>query len=272
MALLEAIPSATVAPHEPYGTGPMGNAPSLPRSHAAAFQPNHNHTASILAAEGGPPFTVFGHRSRVFYARRVPERDQPATAGGRGPSSADRGTGNSHDDGVVTPDGSVDPAFRQPLSYIDRSRRYYAAKGFAVPYRWATNQGAPFTPPGKPVAQCRLAVVTTSFPPADGDHEHRSRRRPDKSVQVVEADPPPDTMFTDDLFWHKEATHTEDVESFLPLRTLAAHVAGGRLGSLNHRFFCVPTEYSKRATASNAAVIEGWCGDDEVDVVLLVPL
>ncbi len=172
-----------------------------------------------------------------------------------------------HDDGVTQADGTIDPARRVALSYIDRSRRYYASKGYEQPYRWVTNESAPFASPRQPVAASRLAVVTTSFP-----LEYHDGERPPKSVRAVPAEPPPDSMYTADLFWHKTATTTEDVESFLPLRALARSASEGRLGSLNDRFFSIPTTYSQRSTRTDAETILSWCDDDDVDLVLLVPL
>lgn len=172
-----------------------------------------------------------------------------------------------HEDGRTRADGTVDPAHRVTLSYIDRSRRYYASAGYETPYRWVTNDSAPFAKPGKPVADSRLAVVTTSFPV-----ERHDGPRPPKSVRAVQTEPIPDSMYTDDVFWHKGATTTDDVESFLPLRTLFRLVSDGRLGSLGERFFCVPTTYSQRSTRTDAESIAGWCGDDEIDLVILIPL
>jgi hypothetical protein len=79
-------------------------------------------------------------------------------------------------------------------------------------------------------------------------------------------------MFTDDLSWDKQATHTDDPESFLPINTLTALAEDGKIGQLNHRFFGVPTEYSQRRTGLDAATIGEWCAEDQVDVALLVPL
>ena len=59
-------------------------------------------------------------------------------------------------------------------------------------------------------------------------------------------------MFTEDLSWDKQATHTEDTESFLPLSSLQALSDDGVIGSLNGRFFGVPTEYSQRRTGLDA--------------------
>ncbi len=79
-------------------------------------------------------------------------------------------------------------------------------------------------------------------------------------------------MYTNHLSWHKEATNTDDVETFLPLGRLSEFVARGRLGSLSSRFYGVPTNYSQRETREDALTIAQWCQQDEVDLVLLVPL
>ena len=50
------------------------------------------------------------------------------------------------------------------VSYIDKSRELYEAYGYEQAYRWATNATAPFTEMSKPLSECRVAVVTTSYP------------------------------------------------------------------------------------------------------------
>lgn len=162
-------------------------------------------------------------------------------------------------------DRHPDPAFRTTLSYIDLSRRYYAAHGYDVPYRWATNFDAPFTELTTSTSNANVAVVTTSFPVVDG-------KRGANTVYAAPSHPRPTEMFTADRSWHKEATHTEDVESFLPLRALSDAAADGRIGKVNHRFFGVPTRYSQRLAMADAEQIGIWCREDDVDLVLLVPL
>lgn len=159
---------------------------------------------------------------------------------------------------------------RSFVSYIDKSREYYAAHGYEQAYRWAAFDQVPFAPLTKPLAESNLAVVTTSFL-----HHHDSQfgaPATDKEVYAHPVAEVPDRMFTDDLSWDKGATHTNDTESFLPLRTLQRLADDGRIGSLNHRFFGVPTEYSQRKTGLDAEQIGQWCADDGVDVALLVPL
>lgn len=160
---------------------------------------------------------------------------------------------------------------RNYLSYIDKSREYYAAHGYENPYRWATNTEAPFAPLTRPLADCTVGVVTTS-----GIHqEDKPADAPPplpKRPYTWSTDSVPARMFTDDLSWDKEATHTDDVESFLPIDKLRRFAAEGRIGRLAPRFYGVPTEYSQRKTAADAAQIEQWCREDGVDVVLLIPL
>jgi hypothetical protein len=159
---------------------------------------------------------------------------------------------------------------RSFVSYIDKSREYYAAHGYDQPYRWAAFDDVPLTPLAKPLAESTVAVVTTSFL-----HHHDSQFGAPATGKQVYHHPiaeVPERMFTDDLSWDKGATHTDDTETFLPLRSLHALAAAGRIGSLNHRFFGVPTEYSQRKTGLDAEAIAAWCAEDGVDVALLVPL
>lgn len=165
----------------------------------------------------------------------------------------------------------VDPASVTFVRYMDRSRDFYAAQGYDRPYRWAHHDDAPFHRLDRPLAQSRVGIVTTTAmhrePSADDDSSGASAR-----AFATPASPGPDRMFTDHLEWDKDSTHTDDVETFLPLRRLAELAADGRIGSASERFYGVPTLYSHRRTARNAELVEGWCREDEVDVVLLVPL
>ena len=159
---------------------------------------------------------------------------------------------------------------RSFVSYIDKSREYYEASGFEQPYRWAAFDDVPFTPLSKPLSDCNVAVVTTSFL-----HHHDSAHGAPATGKQVYHHPVadvPERMFTADLSWDKQATHTDDTESFLPLARLAELANAGTIGRLNHRFFGVPTEYSQRKTGLDAKAVAAWCAEDNVDIALLVPL
>ena len=158
------------------------------------------------------------------------------------------------------------------VSYIDRTREYYHAQGYERPYRWAHFREVPFASLPRPLSQCRATLVTTASP----FPEKRARDgvlRGGKEVWSGPTSEPPERLYTDDLSWDKEATHTDDVESFLPIRSLAAHAAAGRIGSVAERFHGVPTDYSQRRThTEDAPEVLRRCREDGVDVALLVPL
>ena len=159
---------------------------------------------------------------------------------------------------------------RSHVSYIDKSREYYQASGYDQPYRWAAFDDVPFTRLDKPLAECNVAVVTTTYL-----HHHDSAHGAPATDKEVYHHPVADRrerMFTADLSWDKQATHTDDTESFLPLATLEALAAEGKIASLNTRFFGVPTSYSQRQTGNDAESIAEWCAEDGVDISLLVPL
>ena len=161
--------------------------------------------------------------------------------------------------------------YRSFVSYIDRSREYYAAQGYAQPYTWAHHHSVPFTPLRKPLSECRVGVVTTaSRKETQGSQEARRLMR---EVYAAPADPAPTRLFTDDLFWDQEATHTDDINSFLPLNHLAGYAADGRIGSVSPRFYGVPTDYSQGRTLQRTApqILE-WCREDDVDAVLISAL
>ena len=158
------------------------------------------------------------------------------------------------------------------VSYIDRTRDYYAAQDYERPYVWARHTDAPFAPLAKPLAQSRVAVVTTASPWREGAPVEGVLRG-GKQVWSGDAARPPARLYTDDLAWDKQATHTRDVESFLPLACLAQLAAEGRIGALAPRFHGVPTDYSQRRTVEqDAPEILARCRADAVDVALLVPL
>ena len=153
---------------------------------------------------------------------------------------------------------------RNHVSYIDKSREYYQASGYDRPYRWARYEDVPFSLPTKPLSECRIGVVTTA------DQGPGSAPRATKLYAAPNAEG--GRLFTEKS-WDKEATHTNDPETYLPLARLAEHAAAGRIGSLNPRFYGVPTDYSQRLTLEqDAPQIEAWMREDGVDIALLVPL
>ncbi|MDP6606880.1 MAG: hypothetical protein QF664_11565 [Dehalococcoidia bacterium] len=95
---------------------------------------------------------------------------------------------------------SFDPAHRRFVSYIDKSREFYATPGYETPYRWAKFDAVPFTAPTKPLAELRVGLVTMStlladdavVPESDGDPGDLPG-----AVHTGPMDPPPESMYAD---------------------------------------------------------------------------
>ena len=149
-----------------------------------------------------------------------------------------------------------------PVGYMERTRRYYRALGYSNDYRWSHYDEVPFAALKKPLAESKLTVITTASPP-EGPPQGNPRL---KTVWSDRFDRAPSDLSTEHSAWDKEATHTRDRESYLPVLALQDLVAAGRIGDLTESFHGVPTTYSQRQT------LERRCQAEGSDVALLVPL
>jgi hypothetical protein len=138
-----------------------------------------------------------------------------------------------------------------PIPYMQRTRDYYQALGFP-PYRWAHHSDAPFTPLPKPLAECRLALITTAAPyqPGVGDQGpgavYNAAAKFYK-VYSLPVDPAPDVRISH-LGYDRKHTTAEDPGTWLPLARLREAVAAGRIGELASRLVGVPTNRSQPTT------------------------
>ena len=140
-----------------------------------------------------------------------------------------------------------------------------------MPYKWAYHQEVPFTPMKKPLSESRLGVLTTAFF-AEGKEPEGLPNFRNKQPYAAPSEPVLDALYTNDVFWDRDATNMDDLGSYLPLKILKSLQEQGTLGSLSKRFYGIPTDYSQRRSLSDAAEILKWCREDRVDAMLLVPI
>lgn len=158
---------------------------------------------------------------------------------------------------------------QDPVGYMERTRMYYRALGYDQDYVWAHYDDVPLTRLGKPLSRCRIGFVTTASPASGPTFNDRGR----KEVWSGPTSPPPDELFTMNVAWDKESTHTRDRESFLPIETVAGLADDGLVGSMAERFHGVPTEYSQSKTMQqDAPDILDRLREDGADAVILTPL
>ena len=160
------------------------------------------------------------------------------------------------------------------VRYIDKTRAYYLAEGYDEPYRWAHFDDVPFAPLAKPLAECRLSLVSTS----DIAVKTEAATEPESqllvgSVYSIPGDTPADRLHTHSEHYDKYATNLDDVDSYFPVTRLGELAAAGRFAGLAPRLHGVYTAYSQRRTME----VDGpetlrRCREDGVDAVILTPL
>lgn len=163
-----------------------------------------------------------------------------------------------------------------PIPYMQRTRDYYAAIGYAAPYRWAHYVDAPFQPLKKPLAQSRVTIVTTAAPydPAKGDQGPGAAYNGGAKLSTVYDG---DTSRQHDLrishiAYDRKHTSATDSGTFFPLPQLLNAASSGRIKEVAPRFFGAPTNRSHRVTVEvDAPEILARCLSDEVDAAVLVP-
>jgi hypothetical protein len=167
------------------------------------------------------------------------------------------------------------PEHDAPIPYMQRTRDYYLRLGFA-PYRWAHWAEVPFTPLPRPLAQTRLALITTAAPfqPEAGDQGPGAPYNAGAKFYKVYSDSTdavPDLRISH-VGYDRVHTTAEDPNTWFPLSQLRALVKRGRIGALTPRFHGAPTNRSQRVTMeTDAPELLRRCREDGAEAALLVP-
>jgi D-proline reductase (dithiol) PrdB len=156
-----------------------------------------------------------------------------------------------------------------PVRYIERTRDYYRALGYEHDYVWVHFDDVPFARLAGPLSATRVGLVTTASPPSLDNRDAKGVRH----VWSGAVTPPPPKLFTDNVAWDKESTHTDDRASFLPIEVVKELAIEGVIGDLASRFHGVPTEYSHRKTLEeDAPQVLARLRDDGAQAAILCPL
>lgn len=163
-----------------------------------------------------------------------------------------------------------------PINYIDRTRAYYLALGYDNPYEWAHFDEVPFVALEKPLAECRISLVTTAalYHPDHGEQGPGAAYNSTAKfydVNSMSIEGAPDVRISH-VAIDRDHTTAEDVNTWFPLAQMKRAVAEGMIGEVAARFHGFPTNRSQKTTLAE------YCPDlltrvqeDEADAVLLVP-
>jgi D-proline reductase (dithiol) PrdB len=168
------------------------------------------------------------------------------------------------------------PEHDVPIPYMQRTRDYYLRLGYDNPYKWAHFVDVPFAPLRAPLAQARVALITTAAPfqPGAGDQGPGAPYNAGAKFYTVYSDSTEGTPDVRISHVGYDRVHTEarDPNSWFPLAQLQAAVKAGRIGALTPRFHGAPTNRSQRVTIeTDAPELLRRCREDGADVAVLVP-
>ena len=161
------------------------------------------------------------------------------------------------------------------VPYIERTRTYYSTLGYPA-YQWAQHDDIPFEPLKKPVAESKLALITTAAPfraelGDQGPGAAYNAAAKFFKVYTRDVDPPPNLRISH-LGYDRKHSTAEDPNTWLPIPALQNAVADGHLGALASQLIGVPTNRSQRVTVEqDAEDALTACIDQRADIALLVP-
>lgn len=162
-----------------------------------------------------------------------------------------------------------------PVTYMERTRRYYGAFGYD-PYLWAHYAEVPFRPLGKPLREARVALITTAAPfqPDKGDQGSGAPYNAAAKfyeVYSLDSEGAHDLRIAHVAIDRKH-TRAEDPGTWFPLPALRAAAVAGRIGSIAPRLHGLPTNRSHRVTLDlDCPELVRRCLADGADAALLVP-
>lgn len=164
------------------------------------------------------------------------------------------------------------------IRYIDRTHEYYRSQGYEKSYEYAHNEDIPFTPLRKPLAECRVTLVSTAnFVLLDSDGNAMEALgvmgTKELDVHTCPSDWAVERIMSTSQDHDRYQTDMEDVNAFFPITRMREFLADGTFGSLSRDFYRTLPNYSARKTTEvDGPEILRRCLADGVDVALLTPV
>jgi D-proline reductase (dithiol) PrdB len=160
----------------------------------------------------------------------------------------------------------------EPVRYVDLLNQRYQQQGFP-PYRWTQNEPCELTPLNKPLAQCRVSMLTSggvshcSMPTWD------AYARNDFRLDTVDPSATAADFQVSDSYYDT-ADAEVDPNTVFPIDRLRELDADGTIGSVAPRLWSgfMGRIYKRTHVVEVAApALAAELHDDDVDLLLLVP-
>ena len=160
----------------------------------------------------------------------------------------------------------------EPIRYVERLNDFYRSQGFP-PYDWTVNESAPLTPLRKPLAACRVSMLTAGGVSRGAAAPWNPNARNDLRLDEIAPDAPSDDFQIHDAYYdHRDADR--DLNCLFPIDRLRELAAEDVIGEVAPRLWSgfMGRIYKRSAVTGEAApALARKLREDEVDLFLLVP-
>lgn len=160
----------------------------------------------------------------------------------------------------------------EPIDYIKAIDDYYQNLGYPA-YDWTVNDTTPFVPLKKPLAECRVSMLTS------GGISHRTRTpfnptaKNDLRVDDVDYQSDAKDFEINDAYYDTRGV-VDDLNVVFPIERLRELAERGAIGSVAERLWSgfMGRTYNRSAVIEEAApALVEELKNDEVDLLILVP-
>jgi len=161
------------------------------------------------------------------------------------------------------------------IEYIQRTRDYYGLLGYPA-YQWAQNPADLLCGLARPLAESKLALITTAAPLQAGLGDQGPGAPYNAAAKFFEGyeallEPVPDLRISH-IAYDRLHCDADDPNTWLPIAALTAAVNDGIVGELAAKLIGVPTNRSQRVTQTqDAPAALAACRRQQVQAALLVP-
>lgn len=160
----------------------------------------------------------------------------------------------------------------EPIAYVSRLNEFYRSQGFPV-YNWTINKGAPLTPLSKPLACCRVAMLTSGGVSRKDTAPFNPQARNDLRLDVIDKETPAQFFAINDSYYnHIDADR--DINCIFPIERLRELQSEGVIGEVgpHHYSGFMGRIYTRSAVVNEAApALARRLRDERIDAFVLVP-
>lgn len=160
----------------------------------------------------------------------------------------------------------------EPVNYVQALAEHYGAMGFPA-YQWTVNEDAPITPLGKPLAQCRVALLTSGGISEKQAKAWDPHARNDFRLDSIPARTEANGFQVHDSYYdHSDAE--KDINTVFPLERLSELAADGFIGEVAPRHWSgfMGRIYKRTQVLDvEAPKFAQLLADDDVDALVAIP-